>query len=583
MHFESIQTIIFAVNAGILCLLLSEFFKLPSMLFYLFLGIIFGPHVVGLIQPASLGELLPAVIEIAVAIIIFEGALSLNYRQYLATSSIIRNVLTIGPIITISVITVLSHFLMELPWGLSFIFGSLMCITGPTVIAPILRRVPLKPPLDSILNWESILLDPIGAILALLALEILISEDVSIFATGIKFLRILLGGAAVGVFIGYVLSTWFQKRPIVNHGIRNLVVLAMALLIFQISNMIVGDSGLVAVVAAGLIIGNQPFPFSSEIREFKETITLLLISFLFVLLAANLDLHKFLDFPPKVIILIALIMFVVRPIGIFISTRQSQLDVRSKIFLSLIAPRGIVVASMASLAALILANNGKESYGISILTYQVIAVTVVFSGFLAPLLAWALRAREKVRRGFLIVGAHRLAREIGKFLQEHELDVILVDRDSFDVGRARAEGLTAFKGDALDESFLSGLPLSRIGNLLAITSNDEVNTLACQLGRRIFGDEKIFQTHRSLDEGQEEKQFLKQAGGQIIFPLLEPILDVLSQLRRENLHFISVKGNEQPEGFVPLFIGDEKTALQLVSRKTEIKDSSPVWGLVPTA
>lgn len=580
MEPGSIQTIIFGVNVGLLCLLVSEWLKLPSIILLLLSGILLGPYVLNLVDPQSLGGGLTIVIEVAVAVIIFEGAMGLNIAQFRSVSKIIRNVLTVGALITIIAITLMAHWVVGLPWGSSFVFGAIMSVTGPTVVGPILRRVSLKKPLGQILRWEAILLEPVGVILALLIVEFIISTEITLFSTLFSFLKMILLGGVIGGLFGFLFSLWLIKRPLANEGLRNLIVLGGALLVFQFSNMLVDNSGLVAVVVGGLFLGNSHVPYLEEIKQFKETITLLLISFLFVLLAANLNLDLFLDFSPKVLIFLGAVIFVIRPLNIFASTAGCDLNFRSKIYLSLIAPRGIVAASLASLFALVFAKHAYPKADIlEVLAYQVIAVTVILNGLWAPLMAFLLKLREEEKKGYLIVGAHPLARGLAKWISGKGLDVALVDRDYYDVYQAKRQGLEAHKGDALDENFISGLELPSIGNLLALTSNDEVNTLACQLGKKVFGKDRTYQVHKELVEEGEET-FIKAAGGKIVFPKLKPMMDVLENLKFKKLVLKEIKG-EPPETFTPLFISNGKGQISPVSKDTVYKPETLVFGLEP--
>lgn len=575
------ETIVFVITGGLLSLILAEIFRLPSIIFYLLVGIVFGPSVLGFIHPDSLGEIVPVGIELAVAIIVFEGSMSLNFTQFKQASKLIGNILSIGALITAVSMTLLAHYLIGLSFGVSLLFGVIMSVTGPTVIGPILKRVPLKKPLDSILNWESIMLEPIGAVLAVLILEFLVLAEVTLVSSFIRFFQMLVVGSLVGGAGGYALSFFLKRKNLSNESLRNLLVLGSALFIFGNSNLIVEHSGLAAVVAMGLIMGHSKIPYLDEIKHFKETITVFLISSLFVLLAAKLDLSQFFKLELKHYIFLFSVIFVVRPLSIFLSTRNSDLNTRSKIFLSLIAPRGIVAASLASLYALVFQKHGSTEAGeLEILAYQVIATTVLLQGLWAPLLARLLKVREAEKKGYFFVGAHALSRGIAKWLQEKNQSVVLIDRDFYEVFQAKKLGLEAYKGDALDRRFVDNLPLNRIGNLLALTSNDEVNALACQVGRKLFGKDKVYQMNQKIDE-EAAGEFVQSSFGKLVFPEIESLLSFLEYLDKGDYTFQEIKAAELKDE-IPLFIQNKNEFIPAL-KDQNFKDDSILLVLKKTS
>lgn len=574
---SALQAIIIALNAGILALLLSERLRLPGIIFYLVLGVLLGPFFLNWVIPKSLGSLLPVIIELGVALIMFEGAMNLNISQYKSASGAIRSLLTLGLIISVISIMMLTHWLFAWPWGICLLFGVLMSVTGPTVISPILRKVPLKEPLGSILHWESILLEPIIVVGSILIVEFLIQTEITLVDTLIRLLKIFLVGGTIGSIAGWALSYTIKRRPPKQEELRNILMLGMALLIFEVSNVLSPDSGLVAVVFSGLIIGNSSIPTLYEIKQFKELITRVMISFLFILLAANLDWNLLIKFSVPVIFLLIAIMFVVRPLVVFLSLGGTRLTQNSKLFLSLTAPRGIVAASMASLLTIVFARQGSDqATQFEILAYQVIFITVFTQALWSKPLAKILKVSEVEKRGYLVIGAHPLALGIASWLKEKGIKVALIDRDSYDVYLAKKRGLLAFKGDALNEYFLDELPLGGVGNLLALTSNDEVNTLACQLGKRYFGQDRTYQIHKSLKE--KEEGFLKMAGGKLVFPNLPPLLSLLDGLGRGDYKFREGKGTP-PETFLPLMAQKGPEKIGPVTDHFDFEEDTIYFGL----
>lgn len=575
----AIQTVIFALNAGIIGLLLSEGLKLPALVLYLILGILLGPFFLNLVQPRSLGPMLPVIIELGVALIMFEGAMHLNIRQYRSASKAIRNLLTVGLTISVICITLLTHWLFHWPWGICLLFGVLMSVTGPTVIAPILRKLPLKSPIGNILHWESILLEPIVVIGATLIVEFLIQVDVTLANSLFRLFRIILTGATIGLASGYLVAFFLKKFPITTEGFRNLLVVGIALLIFEVSNLAIAESGLVAVVFAGVVLGNSPVPDLYGIKQFKEIITRTIIAFIFILLSADLDWDLLITFTIPIIFFLVAIIFIVRPLVVFISTANSGLTNNAKIFISLTAPRGIVAASMVALFTLVFAKHGsEEARAFEILAYQLIFITIFVQAMWSRPLASLLKVKAKEKTGYLIIGSHPLGTAIATWMKEKGTETLLVDRNSYDIYLAKKSGLNAHKGDALNEYFLGNLRLENIGNLLALTSNDEVNTLACQLGKRFFGHERIFQIHKRLKE--KDEGFLKTASGIVVFPKLPPLHLTLEQLQRGQLKCYEGKGIPGDDA-IPLFVYLSNGSLLPVTTETKFDKDSVFFAMAP--
>lgn len=579
---HAISTIVIALNAGMLSLLLADRLKLPNILFYLTFGILLGPRFVGWVQPESLGDVFLVIIELGVAFIMFEGALHLNVSQYRSASHAIQKLLSLGLIISVSAIMLVTKWLFGWSWGVSLLFGVLMSVTGPAVITPIIRKVALKKPIGSILHWESILLEPVVVIGAILIVEFLLQPQITLLDSLERLGKIILVGSLVGISFGFIIKFWLKRASARQEGFRNLLLIALALLIFELSNIISADSGLIAVVAAGMILGNSALPALHEIKQFKETITRVMISILFILLSANLDFAMLTRFSPAVIFLLVTVMFVIRPLAVFTSMAGTGLNTSGKVFLSLTAPRGIVAASLASLVTIVFAKQGSsQGAQFEALAYQVIFVTVLVQSLWSQPLAKLLKVEEAEKKGFLIIGAHELGRGLAKWLGQNEIETVLVDRDSYDIYLAKRQGINAFKGDALKESLFEELPLQSIGRLMALTSNNEVNTLACQLGERYFNHEKTYQLQETptQDMGEEtQNQFLQMAGGNFIFPQLPRLTLVLEELREQRWQFLQVE--KIPENdFIPLMVKLPNGNIQPISTKTELPEKALIFGI----
>jgi NhaP-type Na+/H+ or K+/H+ antiporter/mannitol/fructose-specific phosphotransferase system IIA component (Ntr-type) len=488
-----VGTVALSIAAGGLLMTLAKRLEIPGIVLLLFGGVLLGPEVLGFVQPAALGPILNVLVAVAVGLILFEGGLTLNVSGYRTAPRVIRNLLTIGVVVTWVSASAAIYLLFPVDPVFALLGGSLVIVTGPTVIQPILKRIRLKWNLHNILHWEGVLVDPIGVFLAILAFEWVAGgggEE--------AFLNLALrifGGLVIG-FLGGELIAWILKRRFVAEELINVFMVGAAMLVFGVTEALIAEGGLLSVTVAGLICGSRQPPALKEIVAFKSVITDLLIGFVFILLTARLQLSQFTEFGWKGALLVAIVMLVVRPLTILASTRGSKLAGRELVFLSWVAPRGVVAASMASLFSLSLAEQGRfenpaflESF-----VYSVIFATVLLQGFTAAPVARLLGLLEKEPDGWLIVGAHPVAREIARFLQRvRKVPVALVDGNRRAVNEAREENLTAFSGDARETASMEDRwEMRGIGKLLAFTDNEDLNELLCKKWEPVFGKTHVY-------------------------------------------------------------------------------------------
>ncbi|MBP9865240.1 MAG: sodium:proton antiporter, partial [Candidatus Omnitrophica bacterium] len=390
-HYQPLLTIIGTIAAGIFSLILANKARLPSILFFLTSGILLGPSFANLIQPGVFSTNFPQYISILVALILFEGGMSLKTSQLKEISRPLRGLLTLGVMVTIVLISVFTHFLTQMSWSKSILFGAVMVVTGPTVVIPILHRVRVKENLHNILKWESILIDSIGVILAVVLFEILVSHGGGLGEALLMFIgRFCLGGF-LGLLCGFLMVTALRDKKLLlleGDELGGLFVLSMVLLFFGLSEMILPESGLVSATVAGLYFGNQKFPQKEEISRFKQQITLFALSGLFILLSANVPVGKIKTVYFEGSLLLCFMIFVVRPISVFLSTQgDSRLQFKDKFFLSFMAPRGIVSASLASLFAIQFEERALTGRGVFLpLAFFVITGSIVFYAFLPSVL-----------------------------------------------------------------------------------------------------------------------------------------------------------------------------------------------------
>ena len=489
-----------AIAGGLGLIILARRTHLPAIVLLLLGGVLAGPEGIGLIQPASLEGLLPVIVSLAIGLILFEGGLTLDLRGFSRGSNAITGLLTVGVLVTWLGTAAAARLCFGIDWPLALLAGSMVIVTGPTVVGPLLKRLQIEPKLHHILHWEGVLIDAIGVFVATLCFEWIAGHSGRV-AVGNFGLR-ALSGVAVGAAGGFTVVLSFRRRW-VPQNLLNAFALAAAVLIFGATEAIISHAGLLSVTVAGFIIGwRRPVELES-IRHFKAEITDLLIGMLFLLLASRLKLAQFHDFGWRGVGLVASIMLVVRPLNVLLSTLGTSLTWREKTFLAWIAPRGIVAASLASLFAIALAANpgsgastapGGSGRFLETFVYSVIVATVILQGFSAGWVARWLRVKRPDPTGWLIVNADAFGRSLARFIRdEARLDVLLLDTNARLVAEARAEGLTALCENALNVELAEERDeFQPIGNLLALTDNNELNELLCHRWGHVIGHEGTY-------------------------------------------------------------------------------------------
>jgi len=502
-------TLILLLLGGAIAQLLSAWLRLPSIVLLLLTGFLLGPEVLGYVQPSFLDAFRPTVIQLLVAIIMFEGGLSLRLKEMKEHGRVVRNLLTFGVILTFLGGFAAAFFLMNLTAREAAVFASLTVVTGPTVILPLLKRLNAQESIQSILKWEGILIDPLGSILTVLCLDLALAPDfhISKLAAGFAY-RIILG-VLLGITAGFVTGWLYRWRFLLGHAIGELggtLGLALALCVYGISDAILPESGLIAVTAFGLWLGHTKFPFKHEIMAFKEQVTTVAISTAFVWLSSSIRLSDLTGILPSGLLTVAVLLFGVRPASVWLSSWGSELSFREKTFLSLIAPRGIVAASFAFFAADSLAQAKPGTGAILVpLTFLTIILSVLWTGFLGSPLASLLKVRKPHPRGLLLVGANSFARWVALQLSGRIQEIKLIDTDETNIRLASQEGLFVYHGDATQLNILEKLDLKGIGKLLAATGQRDTNIFSCQIAGRILGYDRIFRLEaRERDRREQE-------------------------------------------------------------------------------
>ncbi len=502
MHEEFLTMLVAIVMLGAVAQWLAWWLKLPSILFLLLFGLLAGP-VGGWLDPdLLLGDLLFPFVSLGVAVVLFEGALTLRFRDIRGHGQVVSNLVTWGATLGWLLMAGGFYAFAGFEWPLALLFAALIVVTGPTVIIPLLRNVRPTPAVSQILRWEGILIDPIGAIFAVLVFELILSGFRG--SSYLVILQELSTGVIAGVAGGYFLAEML-RRHLVPEYLRNVHALSTVLLVFAAANYFAHESGLLAVTVMGVWLANSKSVDITEILSFKETLSILIVSVLFIVLAARVDLDVFQNAGWTSAIVLA-VVFAVRPVVVFLTTWHSELSLNEKLLLSWIAPRGIVAAAVSSLFALRLSSEGIPGADIlASMTFLVIVATVVIQGLSARLLARVLGVAEEEPRGILILGADQICIQIGVALKKQGFRVKVAGTDWSEIQAARMAGLDTYFGNPVSVHADNHLDLIGIGKLFAMSRRPELNTLACLKFRNEFGRQSVFTLRSEEEQDQSQK------------------------------------------------------------------------------
>jgi NhaP-type Na+/H+ or K+/H+ antiporter len=502
---------------GILAQWVAWRFKIPAILPLILIGLLVGPIAAEFltedktkyIEPIWNGTkgLFPGdglyyFVSLAISIILFEGGLTLKRDEIKNVGPVITKLITLGSAVTFFGAGFLAHYILGLAWELSFLFSGLIIVTGPTVITPILRNIPLKKDISAVLKWEGILIDPIGALVAVLVFEFISVGGGSGFTkTALtEFGKILLFGTSFGFTFAHALTFVINKKWI-PHYLLNVVSLSTVLFVFVESEIFAHESGLLAVVVMGMVLGNGKLKNLKELLYFKESLSVLLISILFILLSANINMvDLMLLYNWKTAVLFILIVFVIRPLAVFICTYKSNLKFNEKLFISWVGPRGIVAAGIASLFGSKLLKQGVEGAEyITPLVFMIVLGTVLLNATTARLFAKIVGVFLKNSDGILIIGASKASRLIASYLQNLAKRVVLIDANTSFIEQSTNQGLESYAVNIYDDDLTDNIELNDIGYLIALTGSDAVNKFALKNLASTFGEHGAFRL-ASADE-----------------------------------------------------------------------------------
>ena len=493
--------------------------RLPPILFLLLTGIAAGP-VLGLLDPEKfLGELFFPFVSFSVAIILFEGSLTLKIREIKGLHIVVRNMVSIGMAVAWLITTLATKFLFNVSWEIATLFGAIMVVTGPTVVAPILRTVRPVSSVANILRWESIVIDPIGASLAILVYEFILIGGVqeALGHTLISFAQLLIIGGFIGIAAGYFFGLCL-RHYLIPEFLQNVCALGVVFSVYALADLFQAESGLISVTVFGFWLANMRGVDLEHILAFKKTLSILLISLLFIVLAARVDFADLQQLGWGALFICLVIQFLARPLNVMASTLFSNIGSAEKKFIAWIGPRGIVAAAISSLFALKLEEYAFEGAELLVpLTFVVIIFTVLLQSLTAVPLARFLRVTLPDPEGILIIGANRLARMIAVALQENGIKVMLTDSSSERIAEAEKADIPTYRGNPLSEHAEYNLHLVGLGTLLTLSAHESENIAAAFHYRQEFGKNNIFSLPAAKHHGSAKAGSSPRIRGKVLF------------------------------------------------------------------
>lgn len=469
---------------GLLARSLSHFFKMPIIVFLLIAGVLMGPEVFNLLDPSVFGGGLTAIVSFSVAIIVFDGGLHVDLRHIRLIQKSILKLTTIGVLITFLGATLITHLLLGVSLEMSALFGALITATGPTVISPIVRSLHVNHKVSKILELEGVLNDAASVILAAMAFEWIVSQLSGMEAIGFIVYRLFIG-ILMGGISGVVLDRLLTKGPAITEQTARLVTMALVLATYVVAESFGNESGILAVAIFGVIMGTSKTPYKQSIKEFKADIVFIMLSLIFILLAAMLNFDDIAQIGAGGIAVVFLLVVLVRPIAVFVSAHGAKINTNEKLFISFIGPRGVVPASIATYFALKLdlmgIPGGQTLVGLVFLT---VIITVVMTGTMSKYVANLLGV---IPMEIIIVGGGEVGRTLAKRFEKRGENVVVVDTSEENCQKLMKLGIRAVHGDAGDVNVLKKAGIEHAKYVVTTTDQDNTNLLVCQIAKSKFG------------------------------------------------------------------------------------------------
>lgn len=582
---DSLLYIIAAIIVlGVLAQWLSWRMRVPSILALLLIGIVIGP-VTGLLRPDEMfGDILFPMVSLGVALVLFEGGLTLKFSDLRGHGAAVSNLVSWGAVLNWLLIAAGTWLIAELSLEMALLLAALLVVTGPTVINPLLRTMRATPEVSQLLRWEGILIDPVGALLAVLVFQFIF--------TGTESYLLLLQSIGVGVLAGAVAAlslAFLIRRHWIPEYLLNAIALSWVVMTFACSNYLAHESGLLAVTIMGVWLANTRGVDMSDVLSFKESLSILIISMLFIVLGARINPADILatgwtGFAVLMVVLLA------RPIVVWACTLGGKYNWRERALVAWVAPRGIVAAAVSSLFALRLQDAGYAEADLLVsYTFLIIIVTVVLQSFTAGYVARLLGLVEEEPRGILIVGANQVARTIGKALLQQGFRIKLTDTHWHDIQTARMEGLDTYYGDPVSAHADHHLELEGIGRLFAMSPRPALNTLATIKFRQEFGRNRVFTLRMAEERDDSEKRrvaesfraprlFGEDVTQQKLASLIAQGAELRATLLTENFALADYE-NVWNNSHIPLFAIDKNNHLRAYTDGFQ-PDVKPGWTLL---
>lgn len=470
---------------GILAHMLGKILKIPSIVFLLSAGVILGPEVTGIIEPERFGSGIELLVGLSVAIIVFDGGLDIDLRRLRKIQHSILNLVTIGMLITAILSSLAAYFILNIPYNIALLLGALISATGPTVITPIIRQVQVNNKVASVLQAEAVLNDGISVILAALVFEWIVASLSGIKAVEFLLMR-LSTGVLFGVLSGIIIILVLRNIPLLTDQLARLLTVSILLASFVSAENIGNQSGIMAMAVFGIFVGSSDIPHKETIKNFKEDISIIMLSVIFILLSSLLDFDYIAAIGFEGFIFVGILMLIIRPLAVFISTRTSDLRTGEKIFISAMGPRGVVPASMAVYFSFRLKDLGfvTESESLLGLMFITVITTVILTGISARFIA---KRTGVVPMEILIVGGGGVGLALAERFMKRGENVVIIDNKEENCRRAISMGIKAVYGDAENIEILKKAGIKNSKYLVATTDQDNTNLLVCQIAKSKFG------------------------------------------------------------------------------------------------
>ncbi|MDY6765073.1 MAG: cation:proton antiporter [Halobacteria archaeon] len=516
---------------GVASKVVADRYSVPSVVFLLILGIVFGPEGLGLINPNIFGDALSTIVAISVAIIVFEGGFHLTIPKIRKAPKSTLKLVTIGSAITLVGMGIIIRYLLNLPWDIAFLISALLVATGPTVITPVMSQVNVRDGVRGILESEGIINDVLAAILAVVMFEVVILGN----ATTQNFIQAFVSRLGVGVLIGLITAgiVWYVIS-ITGDSSQNsrLLVLGSAVLSFAVAESVISESGIATVAVAGVILGNMDIPYKEEVSEFKGDITIVVLSVVFIILASLLEFEDIIALGLAGVGVVLLMMILIRPLGVLISTMGSRFTLGERLFISGVGPRGIVPASVATLFAIQLRAeptvSPEHADMVVSVVFLIIIVTVVLQAGGAPFMADKL---DIIPMNIMIVGGGRIGRDLAERLEKRGENVVIVEKAENKLEDLRAEGFTVVAGNGTEGDTLREAGIERTKIFVAATGDDDQNILAAQTARTKFNIEKVIARVNNI----ENLQSFEDLGVETVSPARATSMAIDNMIERPDL------------------------------------------------